>query len=86
MGNVFNKESIKTDEQFNEWAEVWVFVDGQIRFHREKVAHADGVIPIDIDLAPADRFLTLVVTDRVGNHRFNQVIFGDPVLQLEAAD
>ena len=83
-GNVFDFASCQERTIINESADVWVFVDGQLRFHRGELRRADGPIPLNVLLAPTDRFLTLVTTDRIGNHRFAQMVFGDPVLYLEA--
>lgn len=43
-------------------AEVWVLVDGQVRFHTRLQEKAQAV-PIRVELKATDRFLTLVTTD-----------------------
>ncbi len=43
--------------------DVFILVDGQIRYKRELLKVKDGTIDIDIDLAEQDRFLTFIVTD-----------------------
>ena len=40
-----------------------VFVDGKVRYEHLKLAVKDGLIDIDINLKPEDRFLTFMVTD-----------------------
>jgi hypothetical protein len=37
---------------------------------------------IDIALAPSDRFLTLAATDGGDSYSCDQIIFGDPQLEL----
>lgn len=43
-------------------AEVWVLVDGQVRFHT-RLQDKSQFVPIQIDLKETERFLTLVTTD-----------------------
>lgn len=44
-------------------ADVWVLVDGQVRFCQRHISDKGKGFPIDIELKPTDRFLTLVTTD-----------------------
>lgn len=44
-------------------ADIWVLVDGQVRFCRKGVAEKGKAFPIAIELKETDRFLTLAVTD-----------------------
>ena len=44
-------------------ADVWVFVDGRLKFQRAGLRQADGPVRIDVPLEADDRFLTLVSTD-----------------------
>jgi hypothetical protein len=83
-GNLFDLTKPDPPEDYNEKAEIWVFVDGKLRFHKNEVSHADGPIPVEVPLASTDRFITLVTTDRTANHCYLQTVFGDPVLHLEA--
>jgi hypothetical protein len=43
--------------------DLWILVDGQIRYQRHGVKIEDGIITIDINLSARDRFLTLIVTE-----------------------
>ena len=43
--------------------DLWVLVDGQVRYEKELLKVKDGIIDIDIDLVSDDRFLTIIVTD-----------------------
>ncbi len=43
--------------------DLWVLVDGQLKYSRELLMVKDGTIDIDIDLADDARFLTIIVTD-----------------------
>ena len=63
-------------------ADIWVLVDGKVRFKRRDVTHFLGAMPIDIAIAPNDRFLTLVATDGGDSYSCDQIIFGDPRLEL----
>jgi hypothetical protein len=72
--------------------DVWVLVDGQLRSSRQAL-RADQGYDIHVDLADADRFLTLVVTDggtpyldeSIANH-FDSCGFAEPVFQLVSQD
>lgn len=44
-------------------ADIWVLVDGQVRFCQRGVTDKGKAYPIDIPLRQTDRFLTLIVTD-----------------------
>jgi hypothetical protein len=83
-GNLFTLPKTGQPENYNEKGDVSVFVDGQLRFQRNRIGHADGPVPIEVSIGPTDSVLTLVATDGTGNHRFTQIVFGDPVLELEA--
>jgi len=39
-------------------ADLWVFVDGQLKFHRMHLRPQDGTVSLDVRSGPADRFLT----------------------------
>lgn len=43
-------------------ADVYVLVDGQVRFAKKDISVADAAAAISVDLHPTDRFLTLVTT------------------------
>lgn len=65
----------------------WVLVDGQIRYEKTGLNHLEGEVSCDIELAPKDRFLTLIVTDGVrpkGNSEWSNDFFYliDPQLQI----
>ena len=62
--------------------DVWVFVDGQVRFGREGVAARGGWngLKINVELDDGSRFLSLVVSDGGDTYEHDQVIFGDPRL------
>lgn len=44
-------------------ADVWVLVDGQLRFSLKQLRETGKPCPVRVDLNPSDRFLTLAVTD-----------------------
>ena len=47
-------------------ADILVFVDGQLKLQRMGLRQKDGVIRVDVQLAPSDKFLTLASTDGGG--------------------
>jgi hypothetical protein len=69
------------------FADLWVIVDGQVRFRRREINGCNGAIPVVIPLRDTDRFLTLAVTDGGNGAGYDWVIFGDPqldVMQVES--
>jgi hypothetical protein len=62
--------------------DVWVFVDGQVRFHRDSITDENGEVNITIPLNDQSNFLTLVVTDGGDNFFGDLFLFGDPKLVL----
>jgi hypothetical protein len=59
-----------------------VFVDGQLKWKREKFQPSDGPLLVDVGLASDAHFLTLVVTDGGNGHSLDWGVFGDPILEL----
>ncbi|MDV6029397.1 MAG: DUF1553 domain-containing protein [Phycisphaera sp. RhM] len=59
-------------------ADAWVFVDGQNVAEFKQLGREDGLQPIDIELSPEVRFLTLVSTDGGNGIGHDQIGFGDP--------
>jgi hypothetical protein len=66
-------------------ADVWVFVDGRLKFRRIGLCPQDGSVEVDVELGPRDRFLTLVSTDGGNGITSDWVVFGDPVLKMAPA-
>jgi hypothetical protein len=64
-------------------ADVWVLVDGQLRFSRTKLRRQDGTMEVDIPLGPNDRFLTLISTDGGDNIGYDNICFLNPRVYLE---
>jgi hypothetical protein len=64
------------------WADVWVLVDGKIRFRRREINGFTGGLRIAIPLTDQDRFLTLIATDGGNGLWWDWIIFGDPRLEL----
>ena len=63
-------------------ADVWVFVDGRVRFKRTKVRPEDGGVPIDVELGDGDRLLTIAATDGGNGNWCDRVVFGDTLVEL----
>jgi hypothetical protein len=70
--------------QMNEtvYADIWVLVDGQVRFKRREMTSYSGAAYIAIPISANDRYLTLATTDGGNTFRCDQIIFGDPRLEL----
>jgi hypothetical protein len=66
--------------------DLWVFVDGRLRFQRAKVRAADGAFHVNVELGPNDRFLTLAATDGGNGISWDSVVFGDPVLLMTSIE
>ncbi len=66
-------------------ADVWVFVDGRLKFQHPDLRWRHGAVGVDVEIGRADRFLTLAVTDPGGGHTYVWVVFGDPVLEMTPA-
>jgi hypothetical protein len=66
-------------------ADLWVFVDGQVRFRRREINKYSGAFPIALPIRRDDHFLTLVATDGGNDIGFDWIVFGDPVLELSKA-
>ena len=66
-------------------ADVYVLVDGVVRFSRTRFVAGDGAFAIDLPLTNTDRFLTLVTTGGGDGVSADQVLITDPVLDVSAA-
>jgi hypothetical protein len=67
-------------------ADIWVFVDGQLKLKRMQLRPQDGVLPVDVKLGAQDRFLTLVSTDGGNGRAGDWVVFGDPILDMASTN
>ncbi len=65
-------------------ADLWVLVDGQLRWKAVRMSNGNGAMRIDVPLQPGDRFLTLVATDGGDGWGGDWVVFGDPVLEAHS--
>ena len=63
-------------------ADVWVLVDGDVRFKRREITHYNGAMAINITLDDNARFLTLASTDGGNGISYDWILFGDPRLEL----
>ena len=63
-------------------ADVWVLVDGQVRFRRREINGCYGAFPVVFPIGEKDRFLTLVATDGGNGLEWDWIVFGDPRLEL----
>lgn len=63
-------------------ADLWVLVDGKLRFRRREINGYSGLVPIVLAIEPTDRFLTLAATDGGNGVLRDWIVFGDPVLDM----
>ncbi|MCG2685701.1 MAG: NPCBM/NEW2 domain-containing protein, partial [Planctomycetales bacterium] len=66
--------------------DLWVFVDGRLKFKRIGLRRRDGAVKVDVELGPSDRFLTLAVTDGGDGIHADWFVLGDPVLKLASIE
>jgi hypothetical protein len=63
-------------------ADVWVLVDGRPRLSLPHFRPQDGLVKVNVELGPQDRFLTLASTYGGNVRNLDWVVFGDPVLEM----
>jgi hypothetical protein len=66
-------------------ADFWLLIDGELVRHHHGLSPASSAIPIDLRLAPGQRFLTLVSTDGGNGNGLDWITLGDPRLHLVEA-
>jgi hypothetical protein len=64
-------------------ADVWVLVDGDVRFVRRGFDQSDGAIPIDLPLTRDDHMLTLAVTSGADGVEYDWVVIDEPIVHLQ---
>jgi len=69
--------------RFDYIADIWVFLDGKVRFSRRALTGWQGPQWIVIPLCDSDRFLTLAATDAGDGIGFDMTIFADPQIELQ---
>jgi hypothetical protein len=72
----------ENDSAMTHLADIWVFVDGRVRFQRREITRDSGEFFVTVPLADRDRFLTLAATDGGDGQNWDWVMFGDPRLEL----
>lgn len=81
-------EAIRKARQFENIklpkASFYILVDGRERFIRKDITHLDGPAVISVDIAPQDRYLTLVTTESSDKNDGDWTLFGEPVLMLQS--
>ena len=61
-------------------ASFFVYLDGQLEAKAVAIGHDDGIVPVEVAIHPASRFLTLISTDDSKSIGYDQICFGDPWL------
>ncbi len=64
-------------------ADLFVIVDGQLRFERRGITPADGPFSVRVPLRESDHFLTFAVTDGGDTFFGDWIMLGDPQLELQ---
>jgi hypothetical protein len=67
-------------------ANLWVLVDGQVRWRRREINGIQGAMAIVVAIQQKDRFLTLVADDAGSNIWSDSILFGDPRIEFVAAE
>jgi len=81
VGNTYSGNSTQVQQSAAIATDIWVIVNGKVRFKRLDFTPRDGAISVNVALHSSDRFLTIAdaaVTTDIRNH---WVILGDPVFQ-----
>ena len=76
-----NREEVSRQGEYV-CADIWVLVDGQVRFQRRAINSTWGVFQIAIPIGEQARFLTLAATDGDNGIRWDWIMFGDPRLEI----
>ena len=67
-------------------ADLWLFVDGKLKWVRKDITAKDGAISVALPLGPKDRFLTIVSTQGQFGKSYDWMVVGDPVLEMSPTD
>jgi hypothetical protein len=63
-------------------AAVWIFTDGRVRFRRRDINDVFSENPVSVTIGPNDRFLTLATLDAGDDILGDDIVFGDPRLEM----
>ena len=63
-------------------SDVWVLVDGQIRFSKVELTPEAGTLDMTIEISPSERFLTIAVTDAAQAHESGEGTYADDYVYL----
>jgi hypothetical protein len=83
---VAGNAEIASERGLSVYADVWVFVDGQVRFRRREINRYNGPIPVVVPITDNERFLTLVATDGANGIGDDHTMFGDPQIEMAPVD
>jgi hypothetical protein len=70
----------------NQACDMWVFVDGRLKWKSLQMAAGSRVQPVEIEVGPTDQFLTLATTTKGDKAVHSGAAFGDPVLELSTTE
>jgi hypothetical protein len=63
-------------------ADVWVIVDGEIRYKQLGFERNLAGVPFEVPIGPTDQKLTLVTTDGGNSNKYDHIVLIDAVLKL----
>jgi hypothetical protein len=67
-------------------ADLLILVDGKVRQMLTGINLASGILKIDVEIQPADRFLTLASTDSNQSFRYDWLVLVQPELKITPAE
>ena len=70
----------------NPKADLSILLDGKVVFSREQVTIEDGVIPVNVEIDPSNRFLSIIATDGSDSRANDWVLLARPQLELESKE
>ncbi len=74
--------AMRSQEGMRVSADLWVLIDGQVRFERRDIDGYSGAFLVLVSIGDDDRFLTLATTDGGNKAHGDWTMFGDPRLDL----
>ena len=72
-----------TSRPSNNHSDLFILIDGSLRFERRHFTQADGPFQVGVPLSDTDRFLTLATTDGGDGTSLDWVLLGDPAIDVE---
>ena len=81
VGNTYSGNATQVQGSAVSATDIWVIVNGKVRFKRLDFTPRDGAISVNVALHSSDRFLTIADAAATTDIRNHWVILGDPIFQ-----